>query len=91
VCSSDLALVERPWQAARAIFPEVTPVPRAEWYPVQSRRVRYFPNPGNNVTVQVRLAGQQQSTVLALPGVGAEFVRAAYPDGGAPPTTLRGN
>ena len=85
-----LSLVAQDFVGARRIFPEVTPVPRQVWYPVQSRRVRYFPNPGNNVTVQVRLAGQQPM-VLALPGVGAQYIRQAYPDGGAPPTTMQGD
>jgi hypothetical protein len=80
-----LSLVEREFPGPRRIFPEVTPVARSVWAPVQNRRVRYFPNPGNNVTVQVRLAGQQQPQVFRLAGVAARFVQQAYPDGGAPP------
>ncbi len=86
-----LALMAREFPTARRIFPEVTPVPRAVWHPVQSRRVRYFPNPGNNVTVQVRLAGQQEAQVFRLPGLGERFVQQAYPDGGAPPEVPAGN
>jgi hypothetical protein len=84
------SLVARDFPLARPLFPEVTPVPRAVWYPVQTRRVRYFPNPGNNVTVQVRLTGQQPQ-VFRLPGIGAQFVQQAYPDGGAPPEIPGGN
>jgi hypothetical protein len=79
-----VALVSREFPLAQQIFPQVTPVAPAVWYPVQSRRVRYFPNPGNNVTVQVRLVGQRP-VVLRLPGVGSQFLRTAYPDGGMPP------
>lgn len=86
-----LSLVERTFPTARRIFPEVTPVTRAVWAPVQNRRVRYFPNPGNNVTVQVRLAGEQAPQVFRLPGVGTRFVQQAYPDGGAPPEMPSGN
>jgi hypothetical protein len=78
------ALVAREFPLARPMFTDVTPVPRSVWYPVQTRRVRYFPNPGNNVTVQVRLSGQQPQ-VFTLPGIGRRFVEQAYPDGGAPP------
>lgn len=86
-----LVLLTREFPTARRIFPEVTPVPRAVWNPVQSRRVRYFPNPGNNVTVQVRLSGQQAAQVFRLPGVGQQYVQQAYPDGGAPPELPAGN
>jgi hypothetical protein len=84
-----LALVAREFVGARPMFTEVTPVPPRVWAPVQNRRVRYFPNPGNNVTVQVQLAGQQRQ-VIRLPGLSESRLREAYPDGGAP-GTLQGN
>ncbi len=79
-----LALVLRAAPGGRRIFPEVRPVAPAVWYPVQSRRVRYFPAHGNNVTVEVRLVGQRPF-IQRLSGVAEQYFR--LPDGGvlAPP------
>lgn len=79
-----VSLVLRDPPGARRIFTEVHPVAPSVWYPVQTRRVRYFPAHGNNVTVEVRLVGQRPF-IQRLPGVAARYFQ--LPDGGvlAPP------
>ncbi|MEZ4408682.1 MAG: hypothetical protein R3A52_19750 [Polyangiales bacterium] len=67
-----LSLVLRDAPGGRRVFPEVRPVAPSVWYPVQSRRVRYFPARGNNVTVEVRLVGQRPF-IQRLPGVAARY------------------
>ena len=86
-----LSLVRRPFPTAHRLFEQVTPVAPVVWGPALGRRVRYFTNPGNHISVRVRLAGQS-TQVFRLAGALETDVRAAYPDGGAPPpATAAGN